>query len=679
MNQVIVKRLPGPITRLDVHNLESEQGIKLRIRRSLIMHKNLALVVFALVAALMVAYGFTRKPQYSAESLIYIQPLTPKALTDTTSGIYDSSRYDSYIEQQLQTIVRDDILVEALKRVPPGMWQFPGEPEQAAVARLRAGLKVQRVLSSFEVGITLKGSDPLAVTRVVNEVVAAFLRYGRGDEMAQTDQKLQLLIADRARIVDALTKDREEQAKLSSRLGVADTSNENTGNPYDTQLQELRRQVFAAREAHFAALAQLETVMKGTESTELLNAVSDETASSDPGLATLKASITQRRSALVSQMAGLTKVNPLYRADEQELARLDESLANLSQGLRVKASQQLVGKWKLEVAKTGDVQAKLESQLAQQTAAATGAAPKLQRASDVTTEIARLQARFTETDNAIHSLELQENSSGLAHLSLAAVQPQGPTPGNKRLVFALALPVSLFCGIFAAVLMQKLDRRVYIAEDIEDTLRFPPMAVLPDPSEVDSSVMNDFLLRVVAGIDQAHRVGNAKTFVFTAASPSMDTSDIVMLLADKVSNLGYKVVVSKASAALSSLKDNAIGVPEGQGKRLWGVTDESPLSPVRQTNVLVESLMQTARSVDMLFIDARPILSSADAEFDTRLVDVTILVAGSGLTTRRELASSLALIRRLTSQGVATVLTNLHLRHADRDFLSAVRGAENIR
>ncbi len=653
---------------------DAQTGMKMDLGRSLKMHRRAAIWVFAMTTIALVALALTQKPQYMAQSLIYIQPATPKPLTDVTPGFNDSSRYDSYMQQQLQTITRDDILADALTHIPAGMWQQPGESVESAITRLRASLKVERLLSSYEVQISLKGGDPVSVTRVVNEVTSAFLKSGRRDETAQSDQQLQLLVQERARISAALAKDREEQAGLSSSLGVADTSSETTGNPYDVQLGALRDQVAKARQDHDVAEAQLAAVSRGAQSSEMLNAVSDEVASSDSGLSALKTSITERRSALATQMAGMTQSNPLYKQDEQELARLDESLSSLSQKLRGKASQQLVGKWKLEAARTGAVLARLEGELAQQTSIATGAAPKLQRASDVTTDIARLQARFTETDSAIHSLELQQSSTGLAHLSLAATAPHSATASKGPLLLAMALPLGLLCAALTAVVLHKLDPRVYVGEDVAGALSFAPMAVLPDPVDVDTGVAEEFLLRLAAGIDQAHRVGNAKTFVFTPASPGMDTSGLVETLARKMDSIGYKVMVSKASAALNGLQlDETDGRKAAEILAIENGADGSSLMRVSHQSYLTENLKQITRNFDMLFIDAKPILSSAETEFDARLVDVTVLLAQSGATTRRELTSSLALVKRLTTQGVAAVLTNLRLQHADRDFLTAAR------
>ncbi len=494
--------------------------------------------------------------------------------------------------------------------------------------------------------------------------------------MAQSDQQLQLLVAERSRIASELAKDRQEQSGLSSSLGVADTSSATTGNPYDVQLEGLREEISKARQDHDVAQAQLASVSRGAQSAEMLDAVSDEVASSDAGLSALKTSITQRRSALTTQMAGMTHSNPLYKQDQEELSRLDESLASLAQNLRGKASQQLVGKWKLESARTGAVLSRLEAELAQQSSVAAGAAPKLQRASDVNVDIARLQARFTETDAAIHSLKLQESSAGLAHLSLAATVPQSSNASKKWILLALALPLALFCASLAAVLMHRLDPRIYTGEDVDSVLRFAPMAVLPSPGDVETPVMEEFLLRLAAGIDQAHRLGKAKTFVFTPASPSMNTTGLVESLAKKMNSIGYRIMVSKASAALSGLQTKEDELPPALPSEAEAQKEsELALASGQHQTQLSANLTRITRSFDMLFIDAKPILSSAEAEFDARLVDVTVLLAESGSTTRRELNSSLALVRRLSSQGVAAILLNLRLQHADQDFLTAAHSS----
>jgi Ser/Thr protein kinase RdoA (MazF antagonist) len=92
--------------------------------------------------------------------------------------------------------------------------------------------------------------------------------------------------------------------------------------------------------------------------------------------------------------------------------------------------------------------------------------------------------------------------------------------------------------------------------------------------------------------------------------------------------------------------------------------------------VIDEHLERLKQQVDFLFIKAQPLRSSANTEFVVRLADVTLLIAESGITTRRELRGCLALIQRLRARGLAAVVTELKLRNADKEFIEAVYLAE---
>ena len=46
----------------------------------------------------------------------------------------------------------------------------------------------------------------------------------------------------------------------------------------------------------------------------------------DPGLGSMKSTITQRRAQITSQMVGLTPNNPNYKSYQDELADLDKTL-----------------------------------------------------------------------------------------------------------------------------------------------------------------------------------------------------------------------------------------------------------------------------------------------------------------------------------------------------------------
>jgi uncharacterized protein involved in exopolysaccharide biosynthesis len=652
--------------------------IKLEIARSLRMNRKLAISVALATFVVLIAFGLTRKSNYKTSSLVYVQP-TSRLITDATGGAFDSARYDSYLQQQFLTVLRPDILSEALDKAGPGTWRFEGESQRRAIERLQNTLTVERVQGSYQMAISLTGTDPAAITKIVNAVTDTYLSKSRRDELAQSDQQLHVLSDERQRIQADLDKIRQEQTGLSSTLGVADTAGE-AANPYDTQLTDLRTQLAAARAAHSAAIVQLSTISGGgPQGAAALNAAADEIAATDAGLNGLKTATSQRRGVLTSQMAGLTPSNPLYKQDEQELDRLNQALEKMTVDLRRKAAQQLQSKLSLEVARTAALESRLASRLTKETSVATSAAPELQRASDLAASITRLQARFAVVDNAIRAIELEQNSSGQIHLSLAAVQPLSPKASKREMILTLALPFALAFGTLVAIIKHKRDPRVYIGDDVENVLLFQPMAVLPRSEDVDQRVMDEFMLRLVAGVDQAHRSGHASTYIFTATTATTDIKDLVASLAVKTNYLGYRTMILRASDALQSLVPSEEPVGSSWGGTQLAKSGENRLTHVKRESLVFENLERLKRNVDILFIEALPILSSAETEFVARLADATILIAESGKTTRQELKNSLALVRRLNVAGVGAVLNDVSLDIADSDFVTAVRNVQERR
>jgi uncharacterized protein involved in exopolysaccharide biosynthesis len=693
MNPVIFKPSPESSQQADVDVPPSQQlkKFKRELIRSFRMYRIFAIAVGATIFALLLLFGLQRKPYFETSSLIYVQPAKAKLITDATGGTYDPTRYDTYIQQQLQTIVRSDILSDALKSLPPGAWSFPGESEQSAVSRLQKNIKVEREMGSYQLSITLGGGNPYGIANVVNAVTNSYIRKGRSDELAQTTQQLEVLQNEQKRLQAQLGGSRQSQVGLSTSLGVADTSGDN-GNPYDAQLEELRSQLSAARGQHAIAEAQIASIVsRGSDSSPALKAAADDLIANDTGLGTLKQSIAARRSKLVGEMAGLTPKNPLYKQDEDELLRLDQSLDNMTNQLRDKAARQLQEKLKLEAARSSDVVARLQAQLSQQTAIATGATPKLQQAADIAAQITRLQAQLTEVDNAIAAIQLENQSTGLVHLLLPAEVPLKPKPSKKLIILGASLPVALMFGLLAAWLRHKMDPRVYIGEDVEKTLGFPPMAVLPDGQEVEAKVLDEFMLRLVAGLDNAHTTSGARTYVFTAASPNIEIGNLLIELAAKMDKLGYRTMILKASSALERLSLSSSDEDDGDLGNDWdrrrlnepqmsetrlAKSGESRIMRPRRESFVAESIERLKENVDLLFIEALPLRLSTEAEFAARLSDITVLVVESALTTREDLTGTMEVMQRLNVAGVATVLNDMRLQYADDEFIAMVQGVE---
>jgi uncharacterized protein involved in exopolysaccharide biosynthesis len=635
-----------------------------QIVRSVRLRPRLAIGVAAAVLILAGGYGATRKPVYTATALVYEEPAAAKVMSDgVTSGVFDANGYDTYLQQQMQLIARADVLQAALAKLPQSQWLPLGPTLDIAAADLATQLKIARVTTSYQVSISLQMADPKAAAAVVNAVAASYLDEVKQQNIIQADQRAQLLAEERRRIEREMESTRAEQAGLSSSLGVASTVGE-TSNPYDFEIASVRQQLLMARQAHDVSSAQLASLIGGGARTTALAAAADELIGGDAGLASMRASIGARRSALTGQMAGMKPDNPVYRQDLDELNDLDKTLDTMTTQLRGKAERQLQEKLRTDLERTADVEGRLNAQLAQLTAKATSAAPKLQRASELAGDLQRLTTRYATVDDALRSLQLEANGPGMVRLSLAASVPQTADP-SKRLMLLMASPLlALICGITVAVLARKRDRRLYGARDMEDVVGFPPIAILPARADVSARVLDEYVLRLAAGIEGAYRSSGAQTFLLTAVSAKTEIRTLRKALTEKLERIGLDVAVARTT-------DLLLAGPE--------LSDESrqELATAGETDGFVALHLAKLRSAhSLVLIDAPALGTSAETEYVARCADATVLIAECGVTTREELKQAAQLLERLNAKGVGTVLTELGLRYADANFREAIDAFE---
>jgi succinoglycan biosynthesis transport protein ExoP len=654
--------------------------IRINVRRSLQLHAVTAAVVAIVVLGLGLAVLLRGGSLYEVTSVIYVSPTFPATLHVDSETSYP---YESYVAQQVQAITNYDVLADAIRRLPPRTWRGPNESEQSAVARLQHSLDVKRIGITYQVGITLMGFRPEHLAEIVNAVTDSYLAKAKSQEFYGRDERLATLRETRDQIQRELDTKLQEQADITRTLGMA-TVGSSGSNPFDSELDRMRSELNAAEQQKILAEAQLTSLQSGDSSApnSALNATADEIIAADPGLAALKSSLAQKRATLLEQLAGLTPNHPLRKQTEAQLAEIDQALVEMQNSLRQKAALRLEQKARAEVNRASTVESKLLNDMRQDTSAAASASPKLLRASELTADITRLQARYTEVDTRIADLELESSSPGSEHLFSPALPPLGPNPSKKKQMLPLLLPISLFMGVFAAVLFDFLDPHIYNGGDLEGVLGFAPIGMLLNDGDVTQRVFDECILRLAAGIDHSTRVAGARTFVFTGVSSGAGTTSIVENLGSSLARLGRKTLTIDASGntapvAYVTIGTNTPAQPLGfesaanpsselHLQTATVMTDLLPKnSPAALSGFVVKAFQELSREYDIVLIDAAPVLISAETEYLSRCADVTVLVTEAGKTTRRKVTRAARLLERLDIGGAAAVINKVRLMRVE--------------
>ena len=312
-----------------------------------------------------------RWPLYSAQSQVYIQPVSPRVIDNGNASRWptDQPSYDSFIHQQVQSASYPDVVS---RRLHTGSLQAHGKGRARAIRPLSSGfgirVEVARMGTSYEVTVTAKARSAALLRRLRMPWPRPWSRASRRGE-AGDPERLAILREEQERIKKELETDRAEQASLNARLGVAAVST--VPNHYDEEIASIHGALVTARTARDDAEAHL--IAMGAdkdESSKALDAEADELVTADPGLVSMKTSLNQRRAILISQMSNLTPNHPQYKQDATELGQIDASLASMVKDLRGKAAGRIQQKLRADLDRTAGVEDRLNAQLGLMSAAA---------------------------------------------------------------------------------------------------------------------------------------------------------------------------------------------------------------------------------------------------------------------------------------------------------------------
>jgi uncharacterized protein involved in exopolysaccharide biosynthesis/Mrp family chromosome partitioning ATPase len=652
-----------------------EQPIfRMDLRRSIQLHRGMVLA-FALAGFVLgLAYYLSTWKVYLAQSVVYVQPSPPSVLQQNGGNQrwpFDGNTYETYIAQQMLNVSRDDVLTAALHKLGHGKWWGTNESEQAAVERLRRTIEVTREGTSYQFSVGARASNPNDAATIANTVAASYVQSAAGEQKAGDTQRLTVLGEERDRIQKELAADRAEQEALNKQLGQASIGSV-APDHYDDDIGRIRAELVKARTDHDEAAARYTAVGAGKgPSSATLDAEADDLIAGDAGLVSMKTSLNARRAVLISQMANITPSHPQYKQDAEELAKINASLDSMASDLRAKAAARIQLKLRSDLERTAGVEAQLNGQLGQLTGAAGNATAKLQRSSDLVADITRLQARYATIDEQWRNLMLEVGAPGSAFVRTPAIAPLHTAKSGALRNAAAIVVLGIMFGLLAAVVLHKMDPRVYIAADVENVLGFLPIAQLPDFDEVPNGVAEEHLLRLAAAIEYARKQGDLKSCIFTGAGPGTGVTTVVARVRAILESMGRTTVLVDAS-----------GTPPPAQRVSTAAQGEKALATIDRTNRSSALVRQMAEETEteqgsIVLTDTAPLVVSAETEYLARHVDCAIVIVQSGATTRAQLRETAATLQRLDVSAVGFVLNRIRLKKADPAFRLSVQAIED--
>lgn len=667
---------------------------------SLRAHPQLAIASFSIVLISGIPFAWLKgAPRYEAEATIQVSPRYMRTLSDDQELEFQSnSQYRQFVEHQRQSLLRRDILQEALARIGTqrSLWVRPDEPERRAIERLRQLLQVSAVPDTYLLQLSVGSTKPEGLAEIVNAVAATFIERMKSEEIYGADDRTRNLRLRETELQRSINEKTEQRSAIARDLSLTNFS-EGVTNPYDLIITGLRTRLSDARQRRVEAEGAL-TAFQGRGDTTLASRSVQESILNDPGLNGLKATLNSRRAALLSQKSGLRADHPGAIAADRELAEIEAELqrqnGRLDLGVRDNIRSRLQGT--VEQAKV--VERSLQTELVNLEEQATRFARLYQNAMSLTADITQFRDELNRVRERINFIGVERNSLGFMRLVLPALVPDQPMgPGRKKLLMAVIL-AACAGGVLVPILRDLLDRRIRTVNDAHRLMGIAPAGWQVERRGAASQIFaEEQLRRLSAALLRSRQRQQQQIFGFSGCKPGAGTTSLVLELASTLNALGYRVLAVEANGYSSDsryegARAGLLDLLRGEGRETDVVAPETatlpqrvaiggqlgnapnelggridhaipnpmpPRIPIERLDALTTLVDQWSREFDFILLDLPPLLVSADAELLVSTFGQVLLVVQAGVVTAGELQRARRLLETIDPDAVGLVVNRI--------------------
>ncbi len=314
-------------------------------------------------------------------------------------------------------------------------------------------------------------------------------------------------------------------------------------------------------------------------------------------------------------------------------------------------------------------------------------------ASELAPELNVLDSQVSTIAASIAELQLSGElaSAGTARLNSAAAPAATPinSPLSRDLILGIVVGGILGAGL--ALLVENLDRRVKIAEDLERVTQLPNLGVIPEMPKGNGEPGLMTLSHPTSPVaDGYHKVRTALQFsamsrqleilLVTSANQSEGKTSTAANLAWALAATGKRVLLIDADlrrprvhkvygavltpgmtdVLLSDLKlSDAVASVQHDGVELAvlaaGTMPPNP-GDLLASPTFTAFLRDVRDEADMVIIDAPPVLPVADALTIAPYVDGVVLAAFAGTTEKEQIAAAGRLVDQAGGTALGTIL-----------------------
>lgn len=632
-----------------------------------------------------------RSSYYSTSGIMQVTRVMPSILNATE--VYSiGSYYGSYVQTQLIFFRKDEVIKDAIGRLPP---ELKGRFTAASV---KAGLTLKPIIGTELFEVTLSDRRPEGLAVMVNAIIDAYLVKSEQEQEFNSNRRLGYLKTEKDGLDKNLAEAQKELNEISQKL--QSSSFDEMYNPYRQSFRLTQETLARAKAERLQKEHLYREIQKRNEELRKLpmDSVAFQLAYSDQSLWGIQFWTYQTIQGMRATIDGIATGNPDRQYVEARMKSMQDFETAHRDGILARTKQTVVEKRDYDLEKDRiaaehdwraaiDTEKKLDEEITRLGNLAAQQSADLLRGEAMKTRIENLQRKIFQIEGRIFDLSLEAKQPLRVFPAELAVSPQAPAKSNfpKLLMMLLVAAMGLSGGVFA--LYDFADPRIRRAKDVEAAIgalphrpvpyvvcgkpgapsRFDRLLLEAPDSEAAASIRSLAVrlhaehescgtrLVLATGMDG----GNGVTTLLLNAAQAMTGLCQRVLLVDinrqGLGTLRHRLGLDNDSRSLArEIAAAGAGIIR-DSERGIDLLLAAPEEAVRLQDLLTV-LDRLQGSYDLILVDTPPLLQSPETECLVKTAPLSLLVIEADYSIYSDIRRALALLFRFKAPAAMAVL-----------------------
>lgn len=670
--------------------------------QALLRRRKLMLITLVTVFAGGMFYTLTRRPIYESTAKIVVASNSggPAVADDITllSDLRALTRSRS-VETQVEMVSSPDLLKEAFDLLSPdmrarGFRSLDRIPDWSTKISARKNTDV--------ILVTARAYTPAAAATLANVISREYLKRDVARNNQATRQARQYAGQQMIQAERDLAYAQNDLAAFKRKSGLF--APEAQLNKTAEEMAQLSMDLAAAK-AQYAAERKQAGAMAGALSKERSDVVASTTVARNPEFEAVRQRISDlngQRIALLQEFTPTSiEVKTLDQRIRQEEARLKQIAQNVV-GATVSARNPVRDALLTNYANTvasasasGGRVGALSSALASRRSVANSLPERERGYTERAQKVAQLQRTYETLATKYNALLLTEQStlpSGLlASRARIAEKPAYPKRASNTVLFFL---LGCLAAAAAAMVAERLDRRVTDESDVIEMTRLPSLSVVPESSDDSPLLLTDpgakpamlesfrilrssiqfcgdqTLPRIIAVTSPGRGEGKSTTTVNLAVAMAMEGKKVLLVDGDlrrpslhRLLNLPTRAGLSTTLIGTTTADDCIV---KTQVENVWCLpSGPTPPNGAELLNSVASRVLfkQLAEQYDVVIVDSPPSTGLCDIQVISGLTDGVLLVVSMNQTLKPQLNLTLRTLAYAGAKVIGVVVNRAETRH----------------